>query len=324
MNTYTIPQTSVEVSRLAYGCMRIGRYWDDRPLAPDEEKAAVQAVITAVEGGITIFDHADIYSRGKSEAVFAEVWKAMPDLRERIVLQTKCGIRFAGDPHQGDPHRFDFSYEHIVRSVEGSLRRLQTEYVDILLLHRPDPLVEPEEVARAFDALHANGKVRIFGVSNHSVGQIELLQRAVDQPLVINQLQLSLLHPYLIEEGINVDRTDGTCALTGGLLDYCRLKRILIQAWSPVDGGRLFNPPQDAEDRNKEVSALIHQMAEEKDTSPEAIALGWLLRHPAGIQPIIGTTRPERIAASCLADAIEMTRQEWYVLFTAGRGAPMP
>ena len=137
-------------------------------------------------------------------------------------------------------------------------------------------------------------------------------------------MQLSLLHPYLIEEGINVDRTDGTCALTGGLLDYCRLKGILIQAWSPVDGGRLFDPPQDAEDRYKDASSLIHQMAEGKDTSPEAIALGWLLRHPAGIQPIVGTTRPDRIAASCLADAIEMTRQEWYALFTAGRGAPMP
>ncbi len=324
MKTYTIPQTDLEVSRLAYGCMNIGARWDHAPLTDAEKAAAVEVVVAAVEAGITLFDHADIYTRGKSEAVFAGVWQALPGLRDRIVLQSKCGIRFADDPHPGDPARYDFSYQHIVDSVDGSLRRLKTDFLDILLLHRPDPLVEPEEVARAFDALHAGGKVRHFGVSNHTAGQMELLRRTVDQPLVINQVEVSLLHAHLINEGILANQEGGPSARTTGLLDYCRLHNVMIQAWSPVAGGRLFNPPDDAEAHIREAAALVARLAEAKQTSKEAIVLGWLLRHPAGIQPVVGTTKPARVRSSCLADTVDLTREEWYALFTAARGAQVP
>lgn len=322
MKTYTIPNTDLTVSRIAFGCMRIAGGWGPEPLTQAQKDAAVRVSVTAYEQGITLFDHADIYARGKSEEAFAGVWKSIP--RDKIIVQSKCGIRFPGQPRPNDPQRFDFSYEHIVASVEGSLRRLGTNYLDILLLHRPDPLVEPDEVARAFDDLHASGKVRYFGVSNHNAGQIALLQASLDQPIIANQVQLSLLHHYLISEGIIANIAGKSPALATGTLDYCRLHGILVQAWGPVAGGQLFAPRADAEPRVEETAALIAQMAEEKATTPEAIALAWLLRHPAGIQPIIGTTKPERVVASCQADAIEMTREEWYALFIAGRGERLP
>lgn len=324
MQHYPIPHTDITTSRLAYGCMNIGGRWDRNPLTRAEKQAAVEVVLAAYEAGINLFDHADIYTYGKSEAVFAEVWKSAPGLRDRIILQSKCGIRFKDDPRPGDPQRYDFSYDHITTSVEGILKRLQTDYLDILLLHRPDPLVEPEEVARAFDALHTSGKVRCFGVSNHTPAQIELLCRYVSQPLVINQLELSLLHAYLINEGIKANQSGAPVGLASGILDYCRRNDILIQAWAPVAGGQLFNPPADAPAHIQETARLVAQMAAEKDTSPEAIVLGWLLRHPAGIQPIIGTTKAERVRSSSLADDVEISREEWYALFTAARGGAVP
>jgi len=302
--------------------MRIGGGWGTEPLTQAGKDAAVRAVITAYEQGITLFDHADIYARGKSEEAFAAAWNVIP--RDKIVLQSKCGIRFPGVPNPDDPQRYDFSYEHIIASVEGSLRRLRTDYLDILLLHRPDALVEPEEVARALDELHASGKVRYFGVSNHNVAQIALLQASLTQPLIANQVQLSLLHHYLISEGVVVNVENKPEALASGILDYCRLHGILIQAWGPVANGQVLNPPADAAPRVKNTAALVAQMAQRHGTTPEAIALAWLLRHPAGIQPIIGTTKPERIVASCQADAVTLTREEWYVLFNAGRGEPLP
>jgi predicted oxidoreductase len=190
-------------------------------------------------------------------------------------------------------------------SVEGSLRRLKTDYLDILLLHRPDPLVEPEEVARAFAELHARGDVCYFGVSNHTAAQIDLLRRHVDQPLVINQVELNLLHAPLINEGIIANQENVPSALASGTLDYCRLAK-----------GKLFNPPDDAEEKVKQAADVAARLAEVKQTSKEAIVLAWLLRHPAPIQPVIGTTRPERVRA--------LTREEWYALFTAARGASVP
>jgi len=322
MKTYRISHTDFTVSRIAYGCMKIGGSWGPEPLTQDIKKAAVKAVVAAYEQGITLFDHADIYTRGKSEEAFAEVWPIIP--RDKIIVQSKCGTRFADDPYPGAPHRFDFSYEHIVASVEGSLRRLHTDYLDILLLHRPDPLVEPEEVARAFDDLATAGKVRYFGVSNHTAAQMALLRIHTDQPIVINQVQLSLLHHYLISEGVVANIAGKPAALATSTLDFCRAHGILVQAWGPVASGQVLNPPVDAAPHVKATAALVAQMAQEKATTPEAIALAWLLRHPAGIQPIIGTTKPERIIASCRADEVTLTREEWYALFTAGRGEPLP
>ncbi len=324
MKAYHISKTDLSVSRIGYGCMNIGGRWDQLTFSEAEKSLAKRLVMKAVENGINFFDHADIYTRGKSEAIFGEVMNEMPGLRDQIVLQSKCGILFPGDPRPEDPGRYDFSYEHIVRSVEGSLRRLCTDRLDILLLHRPDPLVEPEEVARAFSELHGSGKVRYFGVSNHTGPQIELLQRYVEQPLVVNQVELSLLHADLINEGIVANQVGGRYSAAAGTLDYCRLHDILIQAWAPMAGGKVITPPAEAAPQVRETAALVGAFAEAYRTAPEAIALGWLLRHPAGIQPLVGTTNPERLAASCLADGVQLSREEWYRLFTAARGAAVP
>lgn len=324
MKTYRIPKSDIDVSRIAYGCMKLGRHWDALPVNDEDVKAGSVVIHTALENGITLFDHADIYARGKSEEVFGRILHENPGLRSEMVIQSKCGIRFSGEPDSASPQRYDFSYEHITKSVDGSLRRLHTDYLDGLLLHRPDPLVEPEEVARAFDELYTSGKVRYFGVSNHTAPQIALLQSYIKQPLVINQVQLSLLHPYLIDEGLLANQNQESTALASGLLDYCRLHRILIQAWGPVAGGQLISPNENASDNVKTTASIITSMSLKYNVTKEAVALGWLLYHPAGIQPIIGTSRPERVIASCMVDDLHMDREMWYSLYIAGRGRPLP
>ena len=324
MKTYQISNTDLEVSRIAYGCMKIGGRWDVSPPTEDDRGTAARACMAAFDAGINLFDHADIYARGKSETVFGDFLAATPGFRDKIVLQSKCGIRIANTPNPGDPQRYDFSYKHIVSSAETSLQRLRTDRLDILLLHRPDALVEPAEVARAFDDLYSSGKVRYFGVSNHTAGQIALLQKFVRQRLIINQVELSLLHSNLIAEGIHANRPDASCMLASGMLDYCRLNDMLIQAWGPVASGKLFKQDVELTPAERNTAELVRKLAAEKQTSPEAIMIGWLLRLPVGIQPIVGTTNPERIAASCLADPLELTREEWYTLYTAARGTPLP
>lgn len=323
MKTIHLGNTPLEVSRIAYGCMGIGRSWDRaEPLGEQTKRDAVKAIRTALDEGVNFFDHADIYCWGKSEEAFAAIWAEVPNLREKIIVQSKCGIVMEGARPESTVGQFDFSYEHITRSVEGILKRLQTDYLDVLLLHRPDPLVEPEEVGRAFDDLHSSGKVRYFGVSNHTAGQIRLLKKHLNQPLVANQLELSLLHLHLFDEGVVFNQE----AMHGeGTLEYCRQHHITIQAWGPLKSGAVItgedDPPSQAA---RDVAQLIGEMAQAKGVSKEAIALAWLLKHPAKIQPIIGTTKPERIKAACEADRVELTRDEWYRLFIAGRGERMP
>lgn len=316
MELMRIDNTSLEVSRIALGCMRLS----------DNRDEAVATIRAALDQGISFFDHADIYGGGKREEIFAEIWDEVPGLRDKIVLQSKCGIRFAGDPDERAPKRYDFSYEHIIRSVDGSLSRLKTDYLDILLLHRPDALVEPEEVARAFDKLQQGGKVRFFGVSNHTASQIQFIQKHVDQPLVANQLQLSVVHTHLIDEGIVLNRADYPQPTRGeGTLEFCRMQGITIQAWSPLAGGIVSGKPlAEPDERIEKTAVLVTKLAEEKGVSMEAIVIAWLLRHPARIQPIIGTTNPTRIAGACQANGIELTREEWYSLFEAGRGKALP
>lgn len=326
MKTQPLVNTPLEVSRIAYGCMQIGGSWDRSLMTDQTKRDALAAIRTALDLGINFFDHADIYCRGKSEEVFALIWQESPGLREKIVLQTKCGIRFPGDPDESAPLRYDFSYDHISHSVEGSLRRLKTDYLDLLLLHRPDALVEPEEVARAFDALHQSGKVRFFGVSNHTAAQIALLQKYLKQPLVANQLELNLLHTHLLDEGIAANQDRPAWSIRGeGTLEYCRLHDITLQAWAPLAGGAVVgNFAEKPTEAATKVAALVADLAREKNVSREAIAIAWLLRHPARIQPIVGTTRPDRIQAACEGDAVELTREEWYRLFIAGRGDRLP
>lgn len=314
MKTLRIPRTDLEVSRIAYGCMQLSKAWDDAPIAASEISSTIKLVETALEQGITLFDHADIYARGKSELLFGEALRQMSGLRDRIVLQSKCGIRFADTPQVGMPARYDFSRDYLLDSVEGSLRRLGTDRLDLLMLHRPDPLMQPDEVASAFDALHRSGKVRYFGVSNHSASQISLLQKFVSQPLVVNQIEVSLLHHYPISESILGNQQGGTYAGATGTLDYCREHELLVQAWSPSAGGKLSGA----------AAELVTELARAKGTSPEAVLLAWLLKHPAPIQPIVGTTNPERLVASCAGDEVELSREEWYSLLAAVRGVGVP
>lgn len=324
MQTCRIPHSDLEVSRIAYGCMHLSRAWDATAITADEISTALKTVATAVDLGITLFDHADIYARGKSEQLFGEVLRRTPGLRGRIVLQSKCGIRFAGEPNANSPGRYDFSREHIVRSVEGTLGRLGIEHLDLLLLHRPDPLADPAEVAAAFDELQRSGKVRHFGVSNHSASQISLLRKYVDQPLVANQIELSLLHHYPISDGLLFNRPDGSNADAAGTLDYCREHGILVQAWGPLASGKFSASLEGLDEPMRSAAALVREIAQEKGVSSEAILTAWLLRHPSGIQPIVGTTNSARLTAVCAANELQLEREEWYALLTAMRGQPVP
>lgn len=320
MKTFPLGKSDLNVTRIGYGTMMIGGSWNDAPLTDTVRASAMKVVRTALDAGINFFDHADIYTKGKSEEVFADLWQDAPSLRQKIYLQSKCGIRFAPPLH-----RFDFSYEHIITSVEGSLKRLQTDYLDVLLLHRPDPLVEPEEVARAFDELKRAGKVRWFGVSNHTAGQIELLQHYLDEPLVTNQVEFNLIHTHLLDAGIITNQNNPRLARNHDLIEYCRLNEITLQAWSPLARGYLSgNPAPDEIPNIQEAAQVVAEMAEEKRVSREAIVMAWILRHPAGIQPLPGTTNPQRLLAACESDDVELSREDWYRLFLAGRGEALP
>jgi predicted oxidoreductase len=354
LKSYKIPHTDLIVSRLAFGCGLLGHpsnsnsagppsladvkasiaQWKTEPLSADAVNQATRMIGTAIDHGITLFDLADIYSFGKAEELLGNALKNSSAVRDDVVIQTKCGIRFPQDPldwRPGDPFRMDFSRQHIVNSADGSLRRLRTNHLDLLLLHRPDALMEPQEVAQAFDELHAAGKVRYFGVSNHTPAQMELLRKHVRQPLVVNQIHVGLAHLYPIADGIEAnqdERTRITHGYTGvaGTLDYCRLNDIQIQAWSPLKGGDdsidLLKPPADATPQVKQAAELLATLARQKAVTPAAVALAWLLRHPAGILPILGTANPLHLAESCAADQISLTREEWYDLFASAAGVP--
>ena len=324
MKTYQIPNTNLETSRIAFGTWHLGGTWDNTPPSDEIKKRANDLIHAAVEHGITLIDLADIYTRGKSDMVVGEVIKNSPAIREKVLLQAKSGIVLPDELYEGSIPHYDFSYDNLTQKVETTLQRLNTDYVDILLLHRPDPLVEPEEVARAIDDLESSGKVRYFGVSNHTPMQIELLKRYVKQPLVINQIELNILHNDLINDGVvsNTNSADYTGAR--GTLDYCRLNDIMVQAWSPVAGGQIIAPSEDAPDNIKQTAQVIAELAEKYNTTKSAITLAWLLRHPAKIQPILGTMKVERIAESVLADNIELSRVDWYRLFAAANGAGIP
>ena len=325
MQSVPIPHTSLRGSRLIMGCMGLGGGWDPATvLTKEHEKEARDFLEAGLELGANFYDHANIYGRGRSEEVFGRVLKERPGLRDKLILQSKVGIRW-GDEPAGAPHRFDFSRRHILEATEAILRRLGTEWIDILLLHRPDPLWEPEEVAEAFALLKAQGKVRYFGVSNQNRFQMEYLQSCLPDPLVANQLQLSLLHNGFVEAGISFNQRvpqypDGW----EGTMEYCRMKGVSIQAWSPLDRGVLFGEAADKADNVKAAGALVKSTAARYGCPPEALQLAWLLKHPAGIQPVLGTTKPARLRACAKALDIELSREDWYALFAAARGASMP
>ena len=324
MKTYRIPNTDLDVSRIAYGSMKLGETWDTAPITDKARVNADKILHTVVEQGINLIDMADIYTWGKSDTLVGEVIKNNPGFREKVILQAKGGIILPGQIHTGSATVYDFSYEHLMDSVNTTLKRLNTDYVDTFILHRPDALVEPEEVARAFSELHASGKVRYFGVSNHTTLQLELLKKYVDQPIVINQIQLSLLHNGLIDDGLRFNNKGLSYTSTQGTLDYCRLHDMVIQAWSPVDKGKILSPADDAPENIKATAEEVTRLAEKYDTTKEAIVIGWLLRHPAMIQPIVGTVTPKRIIDSVKADTVEITKLEWYTLLAKANGKNVP
>lgn len=299
MKTITLNNTNLSIPEIGMGCMRIVEL---------ENADAVKGwVDTALEHGINFFDHADIYGKGRCEELFGQI--LTPSLREKIILQSKCSIR--------PGIAFDFSKEHILNSVDGILKRLNTEYLDILLLHRPDTLMEPEEVADAFRILKESGKVRHFGVSNQTPMQMELLSKYCDEPLLINQLQLSIAHCPMINSGINANMyNDSGINRDGGVLEYCRLKDITIQAWSPFQYG-MFEGIFLGNEKFAELNKVIDNLAEKYNVTNSAIAVAWILRHPAGIQTIVGTTNKDRIAQISKASEIRLTREEWYALYMA-------
>jgi predicted oxidoreductase len=283
-------------------------------IADKTDEEIRELVKTARDAGIDFFDHADVYGSRMHECEerFAQAMKLSSSERAEITIQTKAGIVREG------PY-FDFSYERIVTEVEGSLRALQTDYIDVLLLHRPDALVEPDEVARAFDELESQGKVRAFGVSNHTPRQIDLLRTAVRQPLVANQLQLSITHAPLIAQGVaaNMSGLDQSITLDGGgVLDYCRINKITVQAWSPFQSG-FFTGVFLGNPEYAELNTVIDRLAAQYSVPPIAIATAWITRHPAGMQVVLGTTTPSRVADAALGSDIPLTRPEWYDLFRA-------
>ncbi len=318
LKSLPIKHTDLSVSQIGYGCMNLANAWDQSPLSEQDFQKAEYLIETAIEQGINLFDHADIYMFGKSEEVFSRIWSKHSSIREKIILQSKCGIRFDNDPHQGDPKRYDFSYLHIMQSVERSLKRLKTDHLDILLFHRPDALVEKEEFARACNDLFLDGKVRYFGLSNCSASQFELLQDWTDERLVINQVQLSLWHHKMITDGFFVNLPEYTSI--NDTLNYCQKHGILVQAWAPVGGGVFSKALDHIEESKRPFVAVVQQMAKEKGVSTEVLALAWLMRHPAMIQPIIGSTKAERIQESVQAASVTLTREEWYTLSTAAVG----
>lgn len=299
MKNINIGNGKINSSEIILGCMRLPQ------LSIPEASVLIN---TALEEGINFFDHADIYGGGKSEEIFAEAIDMKPSIREKFIIQSKCGIRKG---------YFDFSKEHILNSVEGSLKRLKTDYLDTLLLHRPDTLMEPEEVAEAFDILHSSGKVKYFGVSNQNPMQIELLKKYSNQEIIINQLQLSIMNTGMIDSGINVNmKIDPSVDRDGSILEYCRLKDITIQAWSPFQYGFFEGVFLDNE-KFPELNKKIDEIAKIKGVPNTAIATAWILRHPAKIQTIAGTTSSKRLKDICMASNIELTRQEWYEIYTA-------
>ncbi|WP_173917592.1 aldo/keto reductase family oxidoreductase [Halobacillus sp. Marseille-Q1614] len=305
MKKIKLGRSELEVGEISLGCMRISEL---------DKKDAAYVIENAMDAGVDLFDHADIYGKGKSEEVFAEAIEMNDDVREKMTLQTKCGIRDGF---------FDFSKAHILESVEGSLRRLKTDYIDSLLLHRPDALMDPQEVAEAFTTLKESGKVRYFGVSNQNPMQMELLKKYWKEDLIVNQLQLSLVHTPMIDAGFNVNMmNDPAVVRDSNVLEYCRLNDITIQAWSPFQHG-MIEGPFIGNKEFPEVNAKLQEIAEKKGVTDTAIATAWILRHPANIQPVVGTMNPQRLKDIAKASEIELTREEWYELYrSAGNELP--
>jgi predicted oxidoreductase len=314
MQTILLGVSSLRSSRLAYGCWRVAGTFNPAEVTPQSQAVGRRAIATAYEAGYTLFDTADIYCRGESERILGTVLKEISGMRERVLVLTKCGVRFPGTPNPDSPQRYDFSAQHILDSCDQSLKRLGIETIDLYVLHRPDLLADPEEIATAFSQLKSAGKVRYFGISNFRPTLVTALQVACPMPLVVHQVEISLAN---------------LSTFIDGTLDQCLIEKITPQAWSPLAAGLIgagahsLLPAQEAY-RPQQFLATVNAVAKARGVSRTVIALAWLLKHPGKIQPIVGSITPERIRDAVKADALELTREEWYRLLLAARGEPLP
>jgi len=302
MKTFTPPQTTLHASDVILGLMRISELDDT------EIRALVGA---ARDADINFFDHADVYGGDHGcERRFGDAITFTPSERESVIIQSKVGIRDGF---------WDFSKEHILESVDASLAALRVDHLDVLLLHRPDTLMEPEEIAAAFDQLETSGKVRNFGVSNQTPGQVELLKRSVRQPLAFNQVQLSITHAPMLAQGVaaNMAGLDQSIDRDTGILDYARLHDITLQAWSPFQKGFFDGVFIGDRENFADLNDALDEIAAAHDVTPTGIAVAWITRHPAQMQVVLGTTKPERVAESAAGSDVTLSREEWYRLFTA-------
>lgn len=306
MKKITLGKSDLQLPNIAVGCMR---------LTSLDKKGAADFINNALDKGANFFDHADIYGGGECEKLFSEAIDMKPSIREKMIIQTKCGIV--------PGKMFDFSKEHILESVDGSLKRLKTDYIDILLLHRPDTLMEPEEIAEAFDILKTSGKVRNFGVSNQNPYQIQLLSKYINQPILVNQLQLSAAYTPMFDAGFNVNTMfDAGVNRDGGVLEFCRLNDITIQAWSPFQHGFFKGCFIDSE-KYPELNKKLAEIGDKYGITKTGMALAWILRHPAKIQPVTGTTNMGRLNECIAASEVYITREEWYEIYlSAGNILP--
>jgi predicted oxidoreductase len=314
MKTLRIGKSDLVSTRLAYGCMRIAGGWDPAKVSADDRARGRRAVIAAWEAGYRLFDHADIYCRGVCESIFGEALREAPEMRQGALVATKCGVRFAGDPDPDSPQRYDFAAEHILRSAEASLKRLGIERIDLYQLHRPDYLMDPDEVAAAFEKLRTAGKVRWFGVSNFLPSKVAALASAMATPLVVNQVE------------IHLGRLD---CFNDGTLDQCLAERMTPLAWSPLgrglfaDGGTV-DPKHPRRATMEGLLKVLDATAARYGASRTAVSLAWLMKHPAGIIPIVGSANPDHIRAAAKADDLELSREDWYRLLVAARGEKLP
>jgi predicted oxidoreductase len=317
MKTQLLGPSDLSVTRLCYGAMRITGSWDEK-ITPEQIERGIGVLECAVEAGYTFIDHADIYGSTNCETVHGLAVKKHPEWRDRLVVATKCGIRWENEPKPGMPHRYDFAGDYIRASAEGSLRRLNLDRIDLYQLHRPDFLADPDDIAAAFIDLQKAGKVRHFGVSNFRPSLVSMIQSRLPFPLVSNQVEIS---PLRLE------------TFTDGTLDQCLEKKMTPLAWSPVAGGRLApalekngKPPTDPVDlaAAQRLTPVLADIAQAYNATPLAIMLAWLMRHPSKIIPIIGSTRPEMIRAATQADAIALDRESWYRILLAARGEKLP
>jgi predicted oxidoreductase len=314
MKVVLLGTSSLSASHLAYGCWRIAGSWNPAEVSATTQAGGRAAVLAAIEAGYTLFDHADIYCDGEGEKIFGQVLKEMAGLRQRVLIASKCGIRKPGDPKSDAPYRYDFSRDYIISACEGSLRRLGIETIDLYQLHRPDYLMDPDEVAGAFSELKRAGKVREFGVSNFRPSQVTALQKACPMRLIVNQVEISLANLACFEDGT---------------LDQCLSEKITPMAWSPLaagklaDGARRLLPSQEVYQTDS-VIAVLDDIAKARGASRTVIALAWLLRHPSRIVPVVGSTNPASIREAAKADSLELSRAEWYRLLAAARSQGLP